>query len=84
MLNGFHDDTHKAAMDQGWGEYTGQEISQGTVIRDFRGDAWTYLGITRVPNGASTGRVYAESTGDSAYKAELFPSVFDLVIVPRD
>lgn len=77
------DATHKAIRDQGWGEFTGDEINQGQVIKDFRGDAWRFIGITRVPNGASTGRVYVEGMGERTYKSEFFPSVFDLVIVER-
>lgn len=85
MLNGFHDDTHRAVIDDNNGNHaTGHEVKPGDCLRDHHGDPWTYVGITRVPNGASTGRVYVEGCDDRTYRAEFFPSVFDLVIIPRD
>lgn len=82
MFNGLHDDTHSAITDNGTPD-PGREIKQGEVLKDHLGGSWTFIGITRVPNGASTGRVYVEGSGERAYKAEFFPSVFDLVIVKR-
>lgn len=77
MLNGLHDDTHCAIATDG------VVINKYDMIIDFRGDAWRFLGITRVPTGASTGRIYAQSCNDSNHKSEVFPSVFDLTIHER-
>lgn len=79
-----HSATHMAVIDTHEGNpAAGQEVKPGDVIPDFRGDKWRFVGITRLPNGASTGRVYVEDLEGSKWKQEFFPSVFDLIIVPR-
>lgn len=62
----------------------GSEVKSGETIYDFRGEPWVFAGITRVPNGASTGRVYVDGAPVNNYKSEFFPSVFDLTIVERN
>lgn len=69
--------THKAVTDDG------TEINIGDAILDFRGESWRFLGITRLPTRASSGRVYADGAPVNNYKSEFFPSVFDLTIVER-
>lgn len=63
-------------------EYSvGNRYREGDLLADFRGGKWRFLGVSRIPDGFSNGRVYV-SQGE--YKAEFFPSVFDLTIIPRD
>lgn len=73
-----HNETHSAITP------TGEEIKPGDVILDFRGDKWRYIGITRLPTGASTGRVYVEDFNFANMKSEFYPSVFDLSIDARN
>ena len=54
------------------------EVVRGDKITDFRGNDAVFGEITRIPRDASTGRVITTAG------AEVFPSVFDLVIVRRD
>lgn len=72
-----YNETHRAIFTC---DRDGTEVTPDSIITDFRGDDWRFIGITRVPNGASTGRVYVDN---GSYKTEFFPSVFNLTIVER-
>ena len=65
---------------------TRRDVQPGVELLDFRGDEWRLHGVTRYPEGSSTGRVGAVEKGTEQYR-EFFPSVFDLEIVkdiPRE
>lgn len=77
----------------------GVEIEPGHALHDGRGEAWSYVSVTRLPEGNSTGRIFVErecghvkEDGDceGAYwcqgmeRREFFPSVFpDVEIKPE-
>lgn len=49
---------------------TGQPVSRGQTLEDFRGDKTAIIGGRAPHHAASTGRVYTE------HGRELFPAVF--------
>lgn len=61
---------------------TGKEIKEGDEIVDFRGDKSIFRGITKVPGGASTGKIATQNPG-SDWSQEYYPQVFNLKIVKR-
>jgi len=73
-------ETHKAVLDA-----TGDEVNAGDHLRDFRGDLWEFLGITKASGGAnaSTGRIHVRDCNEPTWDETCYPSVFDIVIVPR-
>jgi hypothetical protein len=59
----FDESCKKKKLDETFEEYkvvdkNGNEIKEGDEITDFRGDKATFLEITKVPGGASTGKIY--------------------------
>jgi hypothetical protein len=61
-------------------EYTGDIVNVGDEIVDFRGDVVTFLGVSKKPEGASTGRVHVAGDG---WDMHYYPSVFALKILPE-
>jgi hypothetical protein len=76
------------------------EIDPGFKLDDGRGGTWSYVSVTRLPEGNSSGRIYVErpcghvredSECMGAYwckgveRREFFPHVFDgIEIKPKD
>jgi hypothetical protein len=56
---------------------THEVIEPGSLIADFRGNVWQFVGVTSAPHRGSTGRVCV--TSDSSTR-EFYPQVFGLVI----
>lgn len=61
---------------------SGGEVLPGTTQLDFRGNECTVHGVSRAPNGRSTGRV--ARTDSQGRTTECYPDVFGLTIVPDD
>lgn len=56
---------------------TGEPVSVGDIVTDFRGDEAVILGGTPPHKPSSTGRVYVRST-EGDWSGEYFPSVYNL------
>jgi hypothetical protein len=69
----------------------GAPVKPGDILRSNRGEEWAYISVTRLPEGASTGRVYmgrecghVKEDGEcvdahwckGVWRQEFFPSVF--------
>jgi hypothetical protein len=61
-------------------QYTGDVVNVGDEVVSFRGELATLLGISKIPGGASEGRVQVRWV-DSEYELSYYPSVFALEIV---
>jgi hypothetical protein len=59
----------------------GRTPIMGDTVVDFRGEASIFLGVSRAPEGCSSGRVAVLRDGRTEH---LYPSVFDLQIVPTE
>jgi hypothetical protein len=55
-------------------------VNVGDEVVSFRGELATLLGISKIPGGASEGRVQVRWV-DSEYELSYYPSVFALEIV---
>jgi hypothetical protein len=76
-----YDRTHKAL------DTNGHEVTIGDVVTSFRGERWVFDGISRVPGDgtATEGKVLvSEPGGGRRNRRELYRSVFNLTIVPRN
>ena len=60
-------------------EYTGDTVSVGDEIVSFRGELATLLGVSKIPSGASEGRVHVR--WDNGAEMHYYPSVFALKVV---
>ena len=59
---------------------TREEVKEGTIVTDFRGDTAVLVGFREPHKPSSTGRVLVKEEG-SQFSSEYFPSVFGLEIV---
>ena len=59
---------------------TREEVKEGAIVTDFRGDKSILIGFTEPHKPSSTGRVSVKEDG-SCFAKEYFPSVFGLEIV---
>jgi len=61
---------------------SGGEVLPGTMQLDHRGDEWTMVGVSRYPEGSSSGRVLATPACETCprIEREFFPHVFGLEI----
>lgn len=72
---------------------TNERVEPGTLVESFRGETWTFDGVSRLANGNSTGRVAVSAAcgdgitpcahmwhRDGIERAEYYPSVFDLYL----
>lgn len=59
-------------------EYTGDVVNVGDMITDFRGEEVQFLGVSKIPDGQSTGRVHVAGLG---WDMHYYPSVFALKII---
>jgi hypothetical protein len=61
-------------------------IQDGDEVISFRGETWTFIRVSRNPNGSSTGRVEVKSSDPARNMTsgtrEFYPSVFNGTIVP--
>lgn len=57
-----------------------RQINRGAVIRDFRGQRWTFISIAREPEPGKSGKVFVrEDTGkhfSEEWCREFYPQVF--------
>lgn len=58
---------------------TGKEIEAGMVLRDFRGEPWTFIRATRATQEGRSGKVLVlnEATND---QREFYSTVFDCLV----
>lgn len=63
-------------------EKSGKVVKLPAKLRDFRGELNLVQKISRLPGGASEGRVQVSEIGGGAIQ-EFYPSVFGLKIVPK-
>lgn len=55
----------------------GTEIHEGDLVRDFRGEPWTFVGVDRLPDEGRSGKVVV-SNGHG--HREFYDGVFKLTI----
>lgn len=61
---------------------TGQTVEPDTMSADFRGEEHLLIGVSRAPEGNSSGRVTFRRRGEQGGTEECFPSVFNVIIAP--
>lgn len=56
---------------------TGEEIPPGAEVTDFRGEKTTFCYVSRLPGGASEGKIIVSDTPDDPLSGrEFYPRVF--------
>ncbi len=57
-----------------------QELKKGDLIKDFRGEVWTFISATRSTDEAHSGKVYVGKPDEEFGGREFYASVFDLTV----
>ena len=56
----------------------GKVIEQGASVKDFRGERFKFLRVSREPEPGKSGKVLVQhGTGARSWRQEYYPSVFD-------
>jgi hypothetical protein len=56
----------------------GKVVQAGAKIKDFRGESWRFVRVSRDAEPGKSGKVLVQSgVGAKSWQQELYPSVFD-------
>jgi hypothetical protein len=60
----------------------GKIVQQGERIKDFRGEKYTFMRVSREPEPGKSGKVTVQhGTGARAWQQEYYPTVFNGEII---